>query len=133
MHKVILGCLGWVALGSSVAVAAERVDSAAALLERMDRNVDGQISIEEYRNAMLRRFDASDENRDGSLSGDEFPPEWVAGADARAATGSITLAEFSAALQPVYERFDASQDGQLDAAEIEAMAAARRAQEEHTP
>ena len=47
------------------------VDTAKAMLDRMDRNVDGKISPEEYRNAMVRRFGARDRNDDGVLDGDE--------------------------------------------------------------
>lgn len=40
MHRVVRRYAGWVALGLSMPLAAETVDTAAALLERMDRNVD---------------------------------------------------------------------------------------------
>lgn len=110
--------------------AAEPVDTAQRLLQRMDRNIDNQISFEEYRNAMLRRFDDSDRNGDGSLDGEEFPKEWLAGADAAAATGKVSWADFGASLQTVFDRFDGDKDGQLNSAEIDALAAARKTQEE---
>ena len=106
------------------------VDTAQAMLDRMDRNVDGKISLEEYRNAMVRRFGALDVNDDGALEGEEFPKEWLAGAPAEGATGQVTRVEFTAELQLVFDRFDADKDGQLDAAEIAAFAAARKSQEE---
>jgi hypothetical protein len=106
------------------------VDTAKAMLERMDRNVDGKISFEEYRNAMIRRFGARDHNDDGVLEGDEFPKEWLAGADVQGATGKVTWEQFADELPLVFDHFDVDKDGQLDAAEIAAFAAARKTQEE---
>jgi hypothetical protein len=117
-------------LFSSGGFAAEPVDTAQRLVQRMDRDIDGKISFEEYRNAMVRRFDASDANGDGVLDGEEFPKEWVAGADVKAATGKVSWADFGASLQPVFDRFDGDKDGQLNSAEIDALAAARKIQEE---
>lgn len=106
------------------------VDTAQAMRDRMDRNVDGKISLEEYRNAMVRRFGARDVNEDGVLQGDEFPKEWLAGADVQEATGAVTFEQFTAELPLVFDQFDANKDGQLDATEIAAFAAARKSQEE---
>lgn len=106
------------------------VDTAKAMLDRMDRNVDGKISPEEYRNAMVRRFGARDRNDDGVLDGDEFPKEWLAGADVQGATGKVTWEQFAVELQLVFDHFDVDKDGQLGAAEIAAFAAARKTQEE---
>lgn len=103
------------------------------MLDRMDRNADGRISQEEYRNAMVRRFGARDVNDDGVLEGDEFPKEWLAGADVQEATGKVTFEQFAVELQLVFDQFDADKDGQLDAAEIAAFAAARKTQEESRP
>lgn len=110
--------------------AAEPVDTAQRLVQRMDRNIDGKISFEEYRNAMLRRFDDSDRNGDGNLDAEEFPKEWLAGADSAATTGKVSWTDFGASLQAVFDRFDGDKDGQLDSAEIDAFAAARKSQEE---
>lgn len=117
-------------LFSGGSFATEPVDTAQRLVQRMDRNIDGKISFEEYRNAMLRRFDDSDANGDGVLEGEEFPREWVAGADVKAATDKVSWADFGASLQSVFDRFDGDKDGQLDSAEIDALAAARKSQEE---
>jgi Ca2+-binding EF-hand superfamily protein len=106
------------------------VDTAKAMLDRMDRNLDGKISIEEYRNAMIRRFGARDLNDDGVLEGDEFPKEWLAGADVQEATGKVTWEQFAIQLVVVFDQFDSDKDGQLDAAEIAAFADARKAKEE---
>jgi hypothetical protein len=106
------------------------VDTAAAMLDRMDRSVDGRISLEEYRNAMVRRFGARDRNDDGVLEGDEFPREWLAGADVQGATGKVTWEQFAIELRLVFEQFDVDKDGQLDTAEIAAFASARKTHEE---
>jgi len=105
------------------------IDTPQRLLERMDRNIDGKISFEEYRNAMVRRFDARDKNGDGVLEGKEYPKEWLVGAETEAANGKLTWDEFGDALQPVFDKFDVDKDGQLDTNEIAAFAAARQAKE----
>lgn len=109
------------------------VDSKELLLQRMDRSGDGKISLEEYRNAMLRRFDARDRNNDGVLDGAEFPKEWLAGAAIEDAQHKLSRDDFSDQLEPTFERFDADKDGQLAGAEIDAFVAARKAREETTP
>jgi hypothetical protein len=125
---VVLGTMA--ANAASPQPADQPVDTAKAMLDRMDRNVDGKISFEEYRNAMIRRFGSRDRNDDGVLEGDEFPKEWLAGADVQGATGKVTWEQFSVELQSVFDRFDVDKDGQLDAAETAAFAAARKTQEE---
>jgi Ca2+-binding EF-hand superfamily protein len=117
----------------ALAVEQHPVDTPVRLLERMDRDLDGKISFEEYRNAMLRRFDANDKNGDGVLDASEYPREWVAGAETQAANGQVTWDEFGAALQPTFDRFDADHDGKLDSSEIAALAAARQANEGAKP
>jgi EF hand len=141
MHtrKVCAGAIlaALAALTTTAAQAAESpqpattpVDTPKAMLDRMDRNQDAKISLEEYRNAMIRRFGARDRNDDGVLEGDEFPQEWLAGATAQGANGKVTFEQLSAELPIVFDRFDANKDGQLEAVEIAAFAAARKAQEE---
>ncbi len=105
------------------------VDTPQRMLARMDRNVDGKISFEEFRNAVTRRFDARDKNKDGVLSADEVPKEWLIVSATDQADGQVTHEEFAAALQPTFDRFDADHDGQLDTTEIAAFAAARAAKE----
>jgi len=123
--------LGMMAANAATPQPADQpVDTAKAMLDRMDRNVDGKISLEEYRNAMIRRFGARDRNDDGVLEGDEFPKEWLAGADVQGATGRVTWEQFAVELQLVFDQFDVDKDSQLDAAEIATFAAARKTQEE---
>lgn len=129
-YRWTTGAVALAMLCSTSGNAAEPVDTAQRLLQRMDRDIDGKICFEEYRNAMLRRFDDSDRNGDGALDGDEYPSEWVSGAAANSATGKVDWADFGASLQPVFDRFDVDKDGKLDTAEIGALAAARRTQEE---
>jgi hypothetical protein len=81
--------------------AGQSVDTAKAMLDRMDRNVDGK-----------------------------FPKEWLAGADVQGATGKVTFEQFADELRLVFEHFDVDKDEQLDATEIAAFAAARKTQEE---
>lgn len=100
-------------------------DRKSRLLARMDRNGDGKISFEEYRNAMLRRFDARDKNHDGVLDGDEFPQQWLSGAAITAEQKRISRDDFSDQLQPSFDHFDADKDGDLDGAELDAFLAAR--------
>ncbi|ODU36048.1 MAG: hypothetical protein ABS97_01555 [Lysobacteraceae bacterium SCN 69-320] len=101
-------------------------DRKSRLLARMDRNGDGKISFEEYRNAMLRRFDARDKNHDGVLDGDEFPSQWLTGAAVATERKRITRDEFSDQLQPSFDHFDTDKDDQLDGAELDAFLAARQ-------
>jgi hypothetical protein len=114
---------------TQAAAASPPVDTAEAMLARMDRNADGRISFEEYRNAMIRRFGARDANDDGALDGDEFPREWLAGADVQGAVGKVTFEQFTLELPLVFDSFDVDKDGQLAPAEIGAFAAARKTQE----
>lgn len=130
-HCINLAIVTALALAGGVGIAAAQpIDTAVQLLERMDRDGDGKISFEEYRNAMVRRFDAVDGDGDGTLVAQEIPPEWLAGAQERVAGKQVSRIEFGDSLQPVFERFDGDQDGLLDAAEIEAFANARKAQGE---
>jgi len=110
--------------------ASQPVDTPQAMLDRMDRDVDGKIGFEEYRNAMVRRFGARDLNDDGLLQGDEYPKEWLAGAKMEQATGQVSWEDFEAQLTQVFDQFDLNKDGLLDAAEIAAFAGARKSQEE---
>lgn len=121
------------AVAQKPAAEARPADPTARLLQRMDRNGDGKISFEEYRNAMLRRFDARDKNGDGKLDGAEFPKSWLAGAGIEDADHSLTRDEFSDQLEPSFNHFDTDKDGQLAGSEIQAFVAARQARKESQP
>lgn len=109
--------------------------TAAGLLERMDRNGDGKIDYEEYRNSMMRRFGNADRNDDGVLRGDELPQHMVVIREAAkvGSDGAVTVDAFTDALKPVYDRFDANHDGVLEGQEIDSFARARAALQEITP
>lgn len=136
-RRVARGLGAALVLAGSFATGAHAADTPAdsreRLLQRMDRNGDGKISFEEYRNAMLRRFDARDKNHDGVLDGAEFPKEWLAGAAREDAQHTLSRDDFSDQLEPTFDRFDVDKDGQLAGAEVDAFAAARKAREETKP
>jgi hypothetical protein len=129
-YQIWTGALLLASLGAANVVAAQSadapIDTTKSLLQRMDRDMDGKISFEEYRNAMLRRFEASDQDSNGVLEGSEYPSQWLSGATA----GKVSWSDFAASLQSVFDRFDGDHDGQLDAAEIAALAAARKSRQE---
>lgn len=113
--------------GEAPAVTVQRI------VERMDRDNDGQVSLEEYRNTMMRRFHAADRNADGALQSNEVPPEWVVVPAADLADGRVTLDEFSDELPAGFNAFDSSGDGRLDNAELNSLASARAAKLETSP
>ena len=130
--------VGLLVFSSLPALAAPAADDTPAtsvqrILQRMDQNNDGNVSFEEYRNAMVRRFHAVDKNADGTLQVDEIPKEWVVVPAADLADAEVTLDEFSAELRPGFARFDANSDGLLDDAELTAFATARAAKLEASP
>ena len=98
-----------------------------SLLKRMDRDGDGKLSFEEYRNAMIRRFAHADRDRDGVLRGDEIPAHLVPTARSENPQQEVTMDAYADALRPVFDSFDTDRDGYLAGAEIEALAQARRA------
>lgn len=100
------------------------------ILARMDRNGDGKVSEEEFRNAMMRRFAAADANRDGVLSDDEVPTHSVVVQNSESGGGQVKLEDYSASLKTVFDRYDADRDGQLAGDELEKLAQARNALKE---
>ncbi len=119
----------------ATAQAADVPVTRAGLLERMDRDGDGKIQYEEYRNSMMRRFGNADRNDDGVLRADELPQHMVVIREAAKvdSDGSVTLDAFTDALKPVFDRFDANHDGVLEGEEIDAFARARAVLQEITP
>lgn len=100
------------------------------ILARMDRNGDGKVSEEEFRNAMMRRFASADANRDGVLSNDEVPTHSVVVQNSENGGGQVKLEDYSASLKTVFDQNDADRDGQLAGDEIEKLAQARSALKE---
>ncbi len=104
--------------------------TASGMLERMDRNGDGRIDYEEYRNSLLRRFGHADRDDDGVLKGNEVPKNMVVVGESRQASGDVRFDDYTDALRPVFDRFDANRDGILEPAEIESYARARAGMKE---
>jgi Ca2+-binding EF-hand superfamily protein len=122
----------------TLALAAPAGDKTSAtsverILKRMDRDNDGKLGFEEYRNAMTRRFLAEDANGDGALESDEIPKEWLAVGATDLADGKISTEEFAARLQPTFDGFDLDRDGKLSDDELASFAQARAAKLEGTP
>lgn len=104
-----------------------------AIVTRMDRDGDGKIGSEEFRNAMMRRFASADADGDGVLKGDEVPQHSVTMQKSTDTAGDVTLEAFSGSLQQVFGTFDTNKDGLLEGDEIEAFAQARRDLKEAKP
>lgn len=111
----------------------EHVSTVQRILARMDRDNDGKVGFEEYRNAMTRRFHAVDKNADGLLQATELPEEWVVVQAADIPSGGLGLESFSEHMRNSFSAFDSNQDGSLDHDELIALAKARAAREEATP
>jgi hypothetical protein len=103
------------------------------IIARMDHNGDGKIGYEEFRNAMMRRYDHADRNHDQVLQGDEIPQHSVTMAQSQDAQGAVTLETFSGSLRTVFDSFDANHDGVLDKDETGAFAQARKNVQGDTP
>lgn len=119
------------------ALAADAADEHATtvqrILARMDRNNDGRVDFEEYRNAMTRRFHAVDKNADGALEASELPEEWVVVDASDIPAGGLDLEAFSGHMRTSFASFDADADGRLDNTELTTLAKARAARLEATP
>lgn len=121
------------ALAAPEASADEHATTVQRILQRMDRDNDGKVGFEEYRNAMTRRFHAVDRNADGALQADELPPEWVVVDAADIPAGGMGLDGFSGHMRSSFAGFDANHDGNLDNEELTTLAKARAAKLEATP
>ncbi|HEX7802150.1 MAG TPA: EF-hand domain-containing protein [Pseudoxanthomonas sp.] len=109
------------------------VASVEQILQRMDRDNDGKLSFEEYRNAMTRRFHRLDADGDGFLVQKEIPKEWLAVGAADLADGKVSAEEFASGLRPAFDGFDLDKDNSLNDEELAAFARARAAKLEATP
>ncbi|MGH8026568.1 MAG: EF-hand domain-containing protein [Pseudoxanthomonas sp.] len=107
--------------------------SVERILQRMDRDNDGKLSFEEYRNAMTRRFHRLDADGDGFLAQKEIPKEWLAVGAADLADGKVSAEEFASGLRPAFDGFDLDNDNSLNNEELAAFAQARAAKWEATP
>lgn len=83
-------------------------------LERNDRNGDGALDAEEYRNFCARLFARRDRNADGVLTPDEYP----------ATSDALQRVDFMAQSDASFENHDRNGDERLDLGEIAALRAA---------
>lgn len=118
---------------ATASAAADHATTVQRILARMDRDNDGKVGFEEYRNAMTRRFHAVDKNGDGALEVDELPEEWVVVNAADIPATGMSLENFSDHMRSSFDSFDANKDGSLDNDELTALAKARAAKMEAKP
>lgn len=104
---VLLAALG----GAIGAAGAQAVDSTGSYLQRMDRDGDGRVSLDEYLAWMSYAFDARDLDHDGVLSPAELP-----GGRGK----PITRAQHQATLTARFRKQDSNGDGYLSAKELAA-------------
>ena len=126
----LLACMA--AFAGAVGAAEEPVPPAAetadtrtpeAVFARLDRDGNGQVDAEEFRNAMLRRFARLDADSDGVLADGELPPQSMV-AKVAADPSRVTFDQFHDAIPQVLLRLDGDGTGTLSAAEIDAARAA---------
>ncbi|MDR6675673.1 calcium-dependent protein kinase 21 [Xanthomonas sp. 1678] len=96
-------------LGAAGGAGAQAVDSTGSYLQRMDRDSDGRVSLDEYLAWMSYAFDARDLDHDGVLSPAELP-----GGRGKA----ITRAQHQAALVTRFRKQDRNGDGYLSTKEM---------------
>jgi hypothetical protein len=97
--------------GAIEAASAQVVDSTGSYLQRMDRDGDARISLDEYLLWMSYAFDARDLDHDGVLSAAELP-----GGRGK----PITRAQHQATLTARFRKQDSDGDGYLSARELAA-------------
>lgn len=99
-------------LGAAIDTAsAQAVDTTGSYLQRMDRDGDGRVSLDEYLAWMSYAFDARDLDHDGVLSPAELP-----GGRGK----PISRAQHQATLIARFRKQDSNGDGYLSARELAA-------------
>ena len=78
------------------------------LLQAMDSDGDGRVSLAEYTAYMMHGFDRLDADGNGVLEGDELPP----------GAKPVTRADYAKSLAAAFARQDSNHDGYLDAREL---------------
>jgi Ca2+-binding EF-hand superfamily protein len=91
------------------AAAQAQVQTSSDYLQRMDRDGDGRVSLDEYLAWMTYAFDQRDRNHDGVLDASELP-----GGRGK----PITREQQRATLVERFQRQDADNDGYLSAREL---------------
>lgn len=95
-----------------VAALADRGERAAKMIERIDADKNGEISLEEFTTVRLERFNAADANKDGSVTREEM----LAQVEKRRAERRVNR---------MFEHLDADKDGMITEAETKVMAEKR--------
>ena len=91
-----------------------------------DRNADGRVSFEEYRNRSMRLFRNADLNRDGILQIAEQRAMLGPRADPASVTEDLSLQDFNAALVVFFRNADTDADGYLSPTEWRGIPRANR-------
>ncbi|GAB5457406.1 MAG: hypothetical protein Hens3KO_04360 [Henriciella sp.] len=141
---LVSGTMAYVAIAQDGERPHERGERGAKMLERVDTNGDGNISLEEVEAAKAEKFSSTDLNGDGAITLEEMTASKEARQAERKAArterafarldengdGSITVAEFEAhdAKRQMnwFEKADTDGDGLVTEAEREAAWAARK-------
>ncbi|KTF41278.1 EF-hand domain-containing protein [Xanthomonas translucens] len=97
--------------GAIAAASAQVVDTTGNYLQRMDRDGDGRVSLDEYLAWMSYAFDARDLDHDGVLSAAELP-----GGRGK----PISRVQHQAILTARFRKQDSNGDGYLSARELAA-------------
>ncbi|CTP90359.1 hypothetical protein XTPLMG728_2538 [Xanthomonas translucens pv. poae] len=97
--------------GAIAAASAQVVDTTGRYLQRMDRDGDGRVSLDEYLAWMSYAFDARDLDHDGVLSAAELP-----GGRGK----PISRTQHQATLTARFRKQDSNGDGYLSARELAA-------------
>lgn len=97
--------------GATATASAQVVETTGGYLQRMDRDGDGRVSLDEYLAWMSYAFDARDLDHDGVLSPAELP-----GGRGK----PVTRAQHQATLTARFRKQDGNGDGYLSARELAA-------------
>ncbi|MCW0448878.1 hypothetical protein NB706_001712 [Xanthomonas sacchari] len=111
MAGLTLGIACTLLAGGIVSAHAQAIDSTASYLQRMDRDGDGRVSLDEYLAWMSYAFDARDLDHDGVLSPAELPG---------GRGPPITRAQHLATLTARFRKQDTNGDCYLSARELAA-------------
>ena len=98
------------------------VTEQVSAFESSDRDADGKISFEEYRNRMTKIFFDLDANQDGALSEDELSEILIAHREAADLDrdGLVSHREFAGHTALIFAHADSDSDGHLAAGEAQA-------------
>jgi len=119
---VALVC-GIAAVGQPAAAA--RLNSTAAVLQKLDPDHDGTVDLAEAKAAASELFDRLDRDHDGTLDSRELrgrlDPKGLAAADPDH-DGTLTKSEYLVVVEKQFRAADPDNDGTLDAKELRSPA-----------